>query len=104
MKRSHSLEEIEARIEETRQLGEDFRKMKARLEAGEVTPDEWSRWHADYRARLDEAKEGLSWARKELSLREEDLKRQKQERAAELGMTTEEYGAHLKSLKIRWLY
>ena len=100
MNKVYTLEDNEGLMAELKSMRGKVAEMKERLERDEITPDEWRRWHAGYRARLDEIKEAISGMRDEISLRNADLERQKRERAAELNMTPEEYEDYLKSLSI----
>ena len=100
MNKVYTLEDNEGLMAELKSMRGKVAEMKERLERDEITPDEWRRWHAGYRARLDEIKEAISGMRDEISLRNAGLERQKRERAAELNMTPEEYEDYLKSLSI----
>ena len=100
MNKVYTLEDNEGLMAELKSMRGKVAEMRERLERDEITPDEWRRWHAGYRARLDEIKEAISGMRDEISLRNADLERQKRERAAELNMTPEEYEEYLKSLNI----
>ena len=101
MNKVYTLEDNEGLMTELKSMRGKVAEMRERLERDEITPDEWRRWHAGYRARLDEIKEAISGMRDEISLRNADLERQKRERAAELNMTPEEYEDYLKSLNIK---
>lgn len=100
MGKIYTLEDNDGLMAELKSMRGKMAEMRGRLERDEITPDEWRRWHAGYRARLDEIKEAISGMRDEISLRNADLERQKRERAAELNMTLEEYENYLKSLII----
>ena len=100
MKKVYTLEDHEGCMAELKSMRGKMAEMRGRLERDEITPDEWRQWHAGYRARLDELKEAISRMQDEISLRNADLERQKRERAAELGMSFEEYEDYLKSLII----
>ncbi len=101
MGKTYTLDDNGECLAELKAMHEEKLLMRRRLECDEITPDEWRRWHAGYRTRLDEIREAISRMREELSLRDADLERQKRERAAELNMTFEEYENYLKSLTIK---
>lgn len=98
MGKIYTLEDNGGLMAELKSMRGKVAEMRDRLERDEITPDEWRRWHAGYRARLDEINEAISGMRDEISLRNTDLERQKRERAAELNMTFEEYENYLKTL------
>ena len=100
MKKVYTLENHEECMAELKSMRGKMSEMRGRLERDEITPDEWRRWYAGYKARLDEIREAVSGMRDEISLRNADLERQKRERAAELNMNLEEYEDYLKSLTI----
>ena len=100
MKKVYTLENHEECMAELKSMRGKMAEMRGRLERDEITPDEWRRWYAGYKARLDEIREAVSGMRDEISLRNADLERQKRERAAELNMNLEEYEDYLKSLAI----
>ena len=100
MGKTYSLEDGESLLAELKSTRGKMAEMKGRLERDEITPDEWRRWYAGYKARLDEIREAVSGMREEVSRRNADLERQKRERAAELNMSFEEYEDYLKLLII----
>ena len=104
MGKIYTLADHDGLMSELKSMRGKMSAMRVRLERDEITPDEWRRWYAGYRARLDEIKESVSRMHHELSLRNADLLRQKRERASELNMSLEEYEDYLKSLVNSWLY
>ena len=100
MKKVYTLENHEECMAELKSMRGKMAEMRGRLERDEITPDEWRRWYAGYKARLDEIREAVSGMCDEISLRNAELERQKRERAAELNMNLEEYEDYLKSLAI----
>lgn len=104
MGKIYTLEDNEGLMTELKSMRGKMAEMRGRLERDEITPDEWRQWYAGYESRFEEIRESIFGMRNELSSREADLLRQKQERALELNMTLEEYEAYLKSLAINYLY
>lgn len=100
MGKIYTLEDNEGLMAELKSMRGKMAEMRVRLERDEITPDEWRQWHAGYEARFEEIRNSIFGMRNELSSREADLLRQKQERASELNMTLEEYDNYLKSLTI----
>ena len=100
MGKIYTLEDNEGLMAELKSMRGKMAEMRVRLERDEITPDEWRQWYAGYEARFEEIRCSISGMRNELSSREADLLRQKQERASELNMTLEEYDDYLKSLTI----
>lgn len=100
MGKVYTLEDNNGLMAELQSMHGKMAEMRGRLERDEITPDEWRLWYAGYKARFEEIRQTISSMREELSLRNEDLLRQKQERASELNMSLEEYENHLKSLII----
>ena len=101
MGKIYTLEDNDGLMAELKSMRGKMAEMRGRLERDEITPDEWRQWHAGYEARFEEIRYSISVMRNELSSREADLLRQKQERASELNMTFEEYEYYLKSLTNR---
>ena len=98
MGKIYTLEDNDGLMAELKSMRGKMAEMRGRLERDEITPDEWRQWYAVYEARFEEIRHSISCMRTELSSREADLLRQKQERASELNMTLEEYEVYLKSL------
>ena len=101
MGKTYTLDDNGECLAELKAMHEEKLLMRRRLECDEITPDEWRRWHAGYRTRLDEIREAVSGMREEISRRNADLERQMRERAVELNMTIEEYKEYLKSLIVK---
>lgn len=101
MNKVYALDDNGEFMAEMKAMHEEMVLMKTRLEQHEITPDEWMRWHAEYRTRLDEAKKAISGMRDELSRRNADLERQQRERAAELNISFEDYKNYIKTLIIK---
>lgn len=100
MGKIYTLEDNDGLMAELKSLRGRMAEMRGRLERDEITPDEWRQWYAGYNARFEEIRESIFGMRNELSSREADLLRQKQERASELNMSVEEYGEYLKYLAL----
>lgn len=100
MGKIYTLEDNDGLMAELKSMRGKMAEMRGRLERDEITPDEWRQWYAGYQARFEEIRYSISGMREELSFRESDLLRQKQERASELNMTLEEYDEYLKTLTI----
>jgi len=98
MGKTYTLDDNGECLAELKAMHEEKLLMRRRLECDEITPDEWRRWHAGYRTRLDEIREAISSMRAEVSRRNADLDLQMRERAVELNMTAEEYKEYLMSL------
>jgi len=98
MGKTYTLDDNGECLAELKAMHEEKLLMRRRLECDEITPDEWRRWHAGYRTRLDEIREAISSMHEEVSRRNADLDLQMRERAVELNMTAEEYKEYLMSL------
>ena len=100
MGKVYTLEDNDGLMAELKSMRGKMAEMRGRLERDEITPDEWRQWYAGYNARFEEIRDSISGMRNELSSREADLLRQKQERALELNMSLEKYEDYLKSLVV----
>lgn len=100
MGKIYTLEDNDGLMAELKSMRGKMADMRGRLERDEITPDEWREWYAGYEARFEEIRNSITGMRSELSRRDADLLRQKQERASELNMSLEEYEDYLKSLTV----
>ena len=66
MGKTYTLDDNGECLAELKAMHEEKLLMRRRLECDEITPDEWRRWHAGYRTRLDEIREAISRMRDEL--------------------------------------
>ena len=73
MGKTYTLDDNGECLAELKAMHEEKLLMRRRLECDEITPDEWRRWHAGYRTRLDEIREAISSMRAEVSRRNADF-------------------------------
>ena len=66
MGKIYTLEDNDGLMTELKSRRGKKAEMRGRLESDEITPDEWRRWYAGYRARLDEIKESISGMQDEI--------------------------------------
>lgn len=101
MGKTYTLEDNDGLLAELKSMRGKMAEMRGRLERDEITPDDWRKWYAGYKARLDEIREAVSGMREEVSRRNADLEHQMRERVAELNLPFEEYKEYIKSLIIK---